>query len=457
MASISSLGVGSGLDLSGLLDQLRSAERQKLQPITAQKTQEQGKISAYGRLQSGLSKLQDAVANLNDGGLYQSLSASVQGEGMTATTTEEASPGRYEVAVTHTARAGSLASMGVADLETTQIAADAIDPKLTVTFGNDTTKDIALTPGATLEEIRDAVNADADAGVDASIIFDGTDHRLVLSSRESGADAGVKDMAFSGLEGGVTLAGDPDTHQAGRDALLDINGIEITSTTNTVEGAIQGVTLTLDPSASGETMSLVVERDRESVKEAVTAFVDAYNEMKSTVGRMTNVTGDAETAGELVGDRTVRNVESQLSRNLVDTVAGGDITMMSQLGISLQANGRLEMDADKLDEVMADNPQALVDFFAGDSEEAGMAGRLEGTLGRMLGDDGTVQSAISSSEVQVSSLERRYDRTEQSIERTIDRYRKQFSQLDGLIAQMNSVSSYLGQQLTMLNSQFNQN
>ncbi|CBV44238.2 flagellar filament capping protein FliD [Halomonas elongata] len=454
MASISSLGVGSGLDLGDLLDQLRSAERQKLDPIMSRKTQEQARISAYGRLQSGVSEFQEAVARLNDDALYQGLAASVQGEGLTASTTEDADPGRYEIAVTHTARAGSLASTRVADIAAPLTGANA---SLDLTFGDGSTTRIALAEGATLEDIRDTINADPDAGVDASIIHDGTGNRLVLNSRESGADAGVTQMSFNNLAGGVALEEDADTHQAGRDAELEINGIQITSASNTVEGAIQGVTLELDPTASGETLSLVVEQDNASVKEAVTALVDVYNKLKSTLGRMTAVTGDAASAGELVGDRTVRNIESSLSRNLVDPVGGGEVTMMSQLGISLQADGRLQLDVDKLDAVMADNPQALRDFLAGDNEDAGMAGRLAGTLGLMLGDDGTIQSAISGSETRVSSLERRYSRMEESIDSSIARYRQQFSQLDSVVARMNSVSAYLGQQLSMLDSQFNQN
>lgn len=452
MASISSLGVGSGLDLSGLLDQLRSAERQKLQPITSQVSEEKAKISAYGRLQSGLSEFRDTVSKLNDGSLYQGLSASVLGEGMTATTDEAASPGRYEVAVTQTARAGSLASTGETDTTTPLTGANAT---LDLTFGDGTPKSIDLAEGASLEDIRDTVNGDPDAGVDASIIFDGTDHRLVLSSRESGDAAGVADMSFTNLAGGVTLSGDTDTLQAGRDAKIDINGITVTSPTNTVEGAIEGVTLELDPTSTGETMSLVVERNSESVKEAVTAFVDTYNKLKSTMGRMTAATGDASTAGELAGDRTARNIGTDLSRDLVDPVGEGELTMMSQLGISLKADGRLELDSGKLDEAMANNPEAVSEFFAGASEEAGMAGRLDESLGRMIGDDGSVESAISSAETQVSSLENRYGRMEESIESTISRYRQQFSQLDGMIAQMNSTSAYLTQQLSALNTQGN--
>ncbi len=455
MASITSLGVGSGLDLTGLLNQLRAAERQKLQPITQQKNQEQAKISAYGRLRSGLSELQDAVGKLNGNPLYEGLKASVKGgEGMTAITSAEASPGSYKVVINNTAQAGSLASTGITDRDTPVIAADATDPKLTVTFGDSSTKEIDLTQGATLEAIRDAVNADAEAGVNASIVFDGTNHRLVLSSRETGADAGITNMAFSGLAPGVTLNDDQGTLQEGRDASLTINGIDITSSTNTVKGAIQGVTLELDPGLENETLSLVVEKDNEAIRDAIQGFVDTFNKLKSTLGRMTQVTGDAATAGELVGDRTIRTIETRLSRNLTDIVSGGELTRMSQIGISLKADGRLELDSTKLANVIADNPQALADFFAGADEKSGMAGRLAGTLELALDSkDGMVQRALSGSEERVKGLEERFERMEQSIERTMERYRKQFGQLDNMMARMNSVGSYLTQQLDMLNAQ----
>ncbi|MCE8014807.1 flagellar filament capping protein FliD [Halomonas sp. MCCC 1A17488] len=447
MASISSLGVGSGLDLSGLLDQLNAAERQKLKPITAQKTQEQAKISAYGRLQSGLTKFQDAVTKLNDAKLYQSLTTSVLGEGITATAGAEASPGRYEVTVNHTAKAGSIASQGVAS--TTDALVGAGGDTLTLSFQGKADVTVDLAEGGSLEDIRDAINANADAGVSASIINDGNRYRLVVNSKETGLAESVTGMAFAN----TALTEDTAVKVAGRDAELLINNITITSSSNRVEGAIQGVTLELDAAAAGKTATVVVERDNNVLKEAVKGFVTAYNEMKSTIGRMTEATGDADTAGELVGDRAVRTIESRLSRNLGDLVPGGDIQMLTQMSISLKPNGRLELDETKLDEVIASNPQALSDFFAGDSKEAGMAGRLGTTLEQVLGAEGLVKSSIKSSETKVDSLNGRYERMELSIERTIERYRKQFGQLDVMLAKMNSTGSYLMQQLDMLSMQ----
>ncbi|WP_444677462.1 flagellar filament capping protein FliD [Halomonas sp. E19] len=150
----------------------------------------------------------------------------------------------------------------------------------------------------------------------------------------------------------------------------------------------------------------------------------------------------------------MRTIETSLSRNLSDRVLGGKLSLMSQVGISLKADGRLELDTTKLNDVIAENPQALADFFAGADEQAGMAGRLGATLDRALNsNDGMIQSAVKGSEARMESLETRFKRMETSIERTMERYRKQFGQLDSMIAQMSSVGSYLTQQLDMLNAQ----
>lgn len=476
MASISSLGIGSGLDLNGLLDQLRDAERQKLQPITQQKAQQEAKISAYGRLQTGVNKLQSAAQALNDSALFQKLSASVQGEGLSASASEAASPGRYDVTVNRIATAGTLASAATTDPE---YSPDDIlfteATTLTLNFGaaydtdgtlkrdgdgipiSDTSVTMEIAADSSLEDVRDAINANEEAGVDASIINDGSGYRLALSSRETGAEASLVGFEFANKNpdstNPVPLAEDTATLRPGNDAELDINGITITSATNTVEEAIQGVSLTLSPESEGSTLGVTVSRDDGSVKEAVNKWVSAYNELQSTIGRMTKPGTDGSSSGELIGDRTVRTLESRMVRDLTSAVPGDEFSLLSDLGISLNKEGRLELDEEALDAAIADAPGEVAAFFAGSSEETGMAGTFNATLERMLDDNGTLSNAIEGAESRVESLGERFIRMEASVERTVERYRSQFAQLDSMIASMNQTSTYLMQQFDSLNAQ----
>ncbi|TVU91629.1 flagellar filament capping protein FliD [Vreelandella titanicae] len=448
--AITALGVGSGLDLAGLVDQLKAAEQQKLVPILEQKSAQQTKISAYGRLESAMDRVQTSIAALNDAATFKQQKSTVTGDGVLATAGETANAGRYEVTVTQLARAGSAASNSVAlDQELT-----AADATLTLNFGaggTQTSYDVAISAGSTLADVRDQINADKEAGVTASIVNDGTGYRLALSSKETGQDASLE--GFSGL---ASLTMDAATQRSGQDAELNVNGITITSKTNRVEEAIQGVTLDLTE-ASGDPVTLVIERDDASLREAIDEFVKNYNEMKSTVGRMTAYNGEGETSGELVGDRTVRTIEDRLRRDITDNLGTGDISRLSQLGIAIDEQGRLKVDEDKLDDAVANNPEGLSAFFAGETEEGGFAGRLNATLEGITAENGIIQSSVTSAEQRVDSLDERKLRMEASIERSTERYRKQFGQLDGLIAQMNSMSSYLSQQFSMLGNMQNSN
>lgn len=461
MATITSLGVGSGLDLTGLLDQLQEAERGKLVPITRQKEQQQAKISAFGQLQTSLNGFQDALAKINDPKLYQSLSANVRGDAIKATTSASALPGSYRVEVAQLATSGTLASTRVTDRDTALDLQGATAIRLE--FGGADAVDIDIAPGSSLSAIRDAINANKGAGVNATIINDGEGYRLALSSKNTGADASIASFSFvdTSQSPEVTVAGpfgeDAATKRSGENAALTVNGIAISSAKNQIEGAIQGVTLNLAELsiAEGETATstITVERDTLKQREAINDFVKAFNDLKGTIGKLTSFTGDSETAGELVGDNTVRTIEGRLRSVLTSGIEGGELSTLSQLGITLQRDGKLEVDNAKLNDLVANNPQALSGFFAGDTTANGMAGKLNTTVEQMLGNNGVVKLAISGAENRVKSLDERFERMEVTIERTISRYRSQFGQLDAMIAQMNSMSSYLTQQFDALDAQ----
>ncbi|MFP3341753.1 flagellar filament capping protein FliD [Halomonas sp. SIMBA_159] len=461
MATITSLGVGSGLDLTGLLDQLKEAEQGKLAPITRQKEQQQAKISAYGQLQTSLNSFKDALATLNDPKLYQSLSASVRGDAIKATTSASALPGSYRVEVSQLATSGTLASTRVTDQDAALDLQGATTLRLA--FGDADSVDIDIAPGSSLSAIRDAINADKDAGVNATIINDGQGYRLALSSKNTGANASIASFSFvdTSQDPTATVAGpfaeDAATKRAGEDAALTVNGIAISSAKNQIEGAIQGVTLNLAELsiADGETANSTINVERDTLKrrEAATGFVKAFNELKGTIGKLSSFSGDSEAPGELVGDNTLRTIESRIRSVLTSSVEGGELSTLSQLGITLQRDGTLEVDDAKLSDLVANKSQALSDFFAGDATGNGLAGKLMSTVEQMLGNNGLVKLAINGAESRVKSLDERFERMEVTIERTISRYRAQFSQLDAMIAQMNSMSSYLTQQFEALDYQ----
>lgn len=461
MASISSLGVGSGLDLTGLLKELRAAENQKLVPITQQKENQNAKISGYGQIKIAIEQFQTSVNKLNDPMLYQSLSTEILGgSAVKATASSEATAGRYDVEVTQLARAGSLATNSIQGDDALTKPLTGANASLALTFGNDAdgnpiTQNIPLTESSSLESIRDQINGfDFGDGpkVSASIVNDGTGYRLALNSSASGKEASINEMSFSGLSAGVTLEG--TTAYAGRDAQLKVNGIDITSATNKVEGAIEGVTLNLEKvTEAGSPNTVVVARNTLAVRESVEGFVKGYNALKDLIGELTAFNGGGEAAGDLIGDRAVRSIESQMRSALVGNVPGGDITRLSDIGIELNKEGKLTLDSQKMSDTVASNQDGLAAFFAGSSDETGMGGQVSKSLEKLLGENGALGSANRSAEASVVALDSRFERTETSIERTIERYRKQFTQLDSMMAQMNATSGYLTQQLDMINSQ----
>lgn len=443
MASISSLGVGSGLDLNGLLGQLQEGEQAKLEPIQQQVKEQEVKISAYGEIKSSLSAFQDAASKLRDTSLFQGHNASVSGDAFQAAADSDAAAGEYSVTVNDLATAGSLATQRVDD-PTAEISSGATD--LDLTFEDaalDTTVTIAA--DSSLEDIRDAVNADAEAAVNASVVNDGEGYRLALMSEETGEQASITGTNFATVADQATLTDNTIT-QAGQDASLDVNGIAITSTTNQVEDAIQGVTLDLQQQGSG---TLSVARDDESIRDAVTDFVESYNELKGTAGRLTAFNGEESEAGELIGDSAVRTIESRLRSDLAAGVTvDGEQNLLADVGLSMNVDGTLELDQGQLDAALAEDPAAVEGFFAGDGITPGLAGRITDTAQQLTDDNGALTTSLDGAENRIDSLNDRHARMEASIEQTLERYRTQFGQLDGMVAQMNQTSAYLAQQLS---------
>ena len=456
-ATITSLGVGSGLDLDSILTSLEeSKEASLLTPITTQETSVNAEISAYGTLTSALTKLQTAAEALADSSLYESLTTSLSGSGVTAATTSEAEAGTYTVQVTQLAQAQSLTTSGVTS-KTTALGTGT----LTLQVGTADAVSITLdSTNNTLEGIRTAINASG-AGVTASIVNDGSDtpYRLVLTSDSTGTESEMT-VTYSGTDstdeasslfGYDGSSGNMTQTVEALDAELTINGISITSQSNTVEDAVQGVTLSL--SAAGSSQTLTISQDTDAIYDAISAFVTAYNSYVASVDTLTSYDADADTAGELLGDSTTRRISTQLSSDLYSAIGSGTFSYLSQLGISLEVDGTLLIDEDTLTSAITDNIDAVSEFFIGTDGTSGFIGQMTDDLDNYLDEDnGLIVAKTDSLATKLEQLEDRYEEKQALIDSEMARWTEEFTQLDTLISSLNSTADYLTTQFDALNS-----
>lgn len=455
MASISNLGVGSGLELSSLLAQLSTAEKQPLVALEARAKSYTTKLSAYGTLQSSVGALQAASAKLSSLSLFQGVkAASSFTTVLTATAETTAASGTYAINVSQLAQAQSLAAAGQT-LATSPIGGGTIN----FGFASGVATSVDVVAGSSLESIRDAINAKTDVGVTASIVNDGgaNPFRLVLVSSKTGEASSMNISVASGtgtlasLFNKDPLAGAVMTETvAAKNAQLTVNGLAISSATNTVSESLQGVTLTL--AKTGDS-TLSVGRDTSSVASAINGFVAAYNSLVSTGAKLTSYDAGTQKGSALTGDSTLRNLQVQLRSALTTPQSGaaGDFTMLSNIGVSFQKDGTLAVDATKLEKALGSNLDRVAKLFAGTATDTAGYGKQLSSLALTFAG-GSLKAATDGVTTSIKRLDKQYDAMEIRIEATVARYRAQFSQLDIAMSSMNSTSSYLTAQFAAMNA-----
>jgi flagellar hook-associated protein 2 len=460
MASITTLGVGSGLPLDSLLAQLETAEKAKLQPITTQKTANTAKISAFGTIKSVLTSLQSSISALKLSKTFTPIAATSSGTGVVVASTASAVPGSYQVKVNNLASAHNIATQGVASKTTGLVGAGTLSVGLA---GN--TANITIAEGSSLETIRNQIN-NAGTGVTASIVNTGdavNPYKLSIASKTTGTDSQVS-MSFTGTGSLTTLlsdgahAGSMTQVQAATNASLEVNGMAISSQTNTVADAIQGVTMTLK--TAGSTQTVDVAKDNTAVTTSIKTFVDAYNKYVAATQSATAFNEDPTLSGKLLGDSTLRGIKSSISAAVTtqQTVQQvGDFSIMSQFGVKLTPEGTLQIDNDKLTDALTNNPDAVSKFFTGATGVTGFASRLDTKLSNILSTGGALDSVTSGLTKTNTSLDDQSAKMSDSIAATVARYRTQFAAMDSLVSKGNATMSYLTQQFTAMANQMKSN
>ena len=378
--SISSLGVGSGLDLSGLLTKLMAVEQQPLTLLDTQEASYQAKLSTYGTLKGSLSSLQSAAKALSSTSSFNAYKTTLSSSTyFSASASSSAAAGSYSVEVQNLAKAQTLTT-GVVSDPTAVIGTGSLTFQFGTTSGstfNANSSKAAQTVTIdsshnTLNGIRDAVNA-ANIGVSASLVNDGTGYRLMFTSTDSGTANTLKITSSAAALNSFTY--DPAAGsnplsqiQAASDAKIIVNGLTITKSSNVITDAISGVTLNLlqAETTAGTTSNLSVTRDTDSITTALQTFVKTYNDTAKAFASATAYDATNKTASTLTGDATARSIVAQMRSLLGSTLqhAGGGLKNLSDAGISFQSDGTLKLDTTKLNKVLNDSSKDLASLFA---------------------------------------------------------------------------------------------
>lgn len=390
--AITASGISSGLDVNSIVSQLVAAESGQLSILASKKSALQSKISAFGTLKGALANFQTTLTNLSSASKFNVQSSKVGDTGVfSATANGKATNGDYAVRVDQLAQTQKLATAGFAS------KSDSLGSgTLTITLGSYDSDSNSFTPNAaktpvtitippgsdSLEKVRDAING-ANAGISASIVNDGSanGNRLVITSKDSGTansiritvadddgDAldnnGLSRLAFDPTQAGG--AGKNLTQmQAAKDALLNIDGIDIVKSGNNISDAIEGVTLNLLKTSDGSSTSLNIATDTAAIEASVAAFVKAYNDLNTTIGNLTRYNETTQKGSVLTGDGTARNIASKIKSTLTSSInTGGALSSLSQIGVGFKADGTLSLDTSKLQDKIASNFEDIAKLFA---------------------------------------------------------------------------------------------
>ena len=378
MANISSLGLGSGVLNSDLVDQLVQAERAPTENRLTQKTEQtQALLSAYGKLRSAVTELRLPMRQLSAPDNLKAFSASSSNEGIgVSVDSTKASRGTYSVEVTSLAGAQALASRDVfADRDATSVGQGT----LTLNVGDKTTNLTIDSSNDTLQGLANAIN-DSDAGVSVGVIDTGNGFQLVLSADETGT-ANAVSISVSGDTGGTdtdnqglsrfafntgmdTDAGLQETIAAS-DAVMKINGVEVTRSTNSFENVIDGLTFDITETGSS---TIKVQQDLGAVADRVQGFVDKFNSLQSTIDSLAGFNAEAGVGSLLTGDSTVRSIQNQLRQVLTRVVPGlenSSVRSLADVGITTNfETGGLEFDRARFEEQLKNNPDDVTALFA---------------------------------------------------------------------------------------------
>jgi flagellar hook-associated protein 2 len=475
VGTISSAGLGSGLDVSTIISSLMAVESRPLDMLKTQATSINSKISTFGKVQSYFSTLRDKANALSDSPTWALTTASSADSSAMKVSAGPSSPaGSYAVQVQKLASNQSVVSGSFAAADS-QLNFGTLSIELGTWTGDPTVTgftpksgssavNISIAEGETsLTQIRDKINA-AGAGVVASIVNDATGARLSIRSKDTGEENGFRITATESFDDGDDATGlsalgfdrlgpSQMTHtQAASSALVKINGIDVKSASNTLTDVVDGLSLTL-MKTTATPVDVTVAPDTATIKKKIEEFVSAYNDLSNYLRTQSAYDTTTKTGGPLQGDSAATGLSSQLRSVLNQAnTASSTWSRLSQVGITMNKDGTLAVDSSRLDNAMGNLPE-LKKLLATDGADAAGTGfirRYKELADAALASTGTFYSRNESLKAQLERNTDRQDEMQRRLDVTEARLRKQYTALDATMATLSGLSSYVSQQMAAL-------
>lgn len=476
MATLSSPGIGSGLDIKSIVSQLVALERVPVTKLETKGAALQTKLSAYGQVKASLAALDDASTALIDSTTWKARTfTSNNTTAVTGSATSTALASSFAVQVSALAQVQSLKSNSVVagsavgadgrlDIQAGQWTGVSFDGGSNATFS------VSIAATDTLTNVASKINS-AGAGVSAVVVTSGGLDRLLIRGNSTGNANGFKIDAFDSTSTPITdgatgvgayaysVGGFPATMygmaqtQAAQNAALTIDGISISSASNTVSDAVPGITLNLQATTT-TAAQVTVGVDKEVIKTKLESFRTAYNDIRTKMAGFMLYNPATKTGGPLLGDNTALNIEKML-RDMVSATgpAASTIGRLSDMGIQIQRDGTLATNTTKLDNALQDvaNVQAFLTTSTGTSSTDGIARRLRDFVkglnnidGNVTGRNTALQNAITRNSKDIDTMNARVTRTEA-------RLYAQYGRLDSSLSSINGMGSFMSSQIAQWN------
>ncbi|MFO0611669.1 MAG: flagellar filament capping protein FliD [Polyangiaceae bacterium] len=434
MSSITIGGLASGLDTNAIVDGLLSLERIPLTQIQQRETALTSARDTVNTIAARLGTLKSAAQTLSSPTQFVALKASSSDSAIVATATGAAQPGSLDVTVKSLAQAQRTYSDPLASSTT----ALGMTGTISMQVGTGASIDVAVTASDSITDVAAKISSSG-ARVSASVVFDGTSYRLQTRGLDTGA---ANAMTFSEFGFSLGLSNPTHTAQAATDAWVVVDGIDVKRSTNQVSGVVPGLTLSLTKVTSSP-VTIQVDSDTDALTKKIQSFVSAYNDAV-TAGQSAAGFGTLKAQNaELAGDSAIRTTLDKLGRSLAGSIPGtsGKYTTLASIGLSTTKDGRLQLDAGKLSDAMASSPTAVSALFVNDAA----TGRVGAMKGLMATIDQVATGGTSILKTRVESLSRlttRLDADQDRIQRHLVEYearlRKQFGDMEVVVAQFKS-------------------